>query len=219
MKEVENLIVELTDAGVELVLVDGKLKARTLKSKISADMLDKIKAYRNEIIAYLKSNAKIRVLPDIKRRSDSDDQTNQNDFFLSFAQQRLWLLDQIDGSSTHYNIPIGLKLQGQLDLPALEKSLVTIVERHESLRTCFVEDNNGQIIQNIQAADLFSVHNSDLSVLDPEPRELALTNAIDQETDSDFDLSTDLMLRAHLVKLADQEFVLLVTMHHIASDG
>ncbi|NQY62740.1 MAG: non-ribosomal peptide synthase/polyketide synthase, partial [Alteromonadaceae bacterium] len=137
----------------------------------------------------------------------------------SFAQQRLWLLDKIDGGSAHYNMPTALKLRGELDKDALEKALETIVERHESLRTCFAEDEKGQAIQIIRSADDFSVKCTDLSELEEAARESALSEVISSEADTVFDLSHDLMLRACLVQLGSQEHVLLVTMHHIASDG
>ncbi|MES2825582.1 MAG: AMP-binding protein, partial [Pseudomonadota bacterium] len=82
---------------------------------------------------------------------------------LSFSQQRLWLLDQIEGGNSHYNMPGALKLSGALDLNTLHQVFSSILERHESLRTCFAVDENGQSLQVIQAAVSFHVPLVDLS--------------------------------------------------------
>ncbi|WDD98092.1 non-ribosomal peptide synthetase [Thalassomonas actiniarum] len=138
---------------------------------------------------------------------------------LSFAQQRLWLLEQMDGSSAHYNLPGALKLSGQLDFSALENAFNTLLKRHESLRTCFVEDEAGEARQMIRPADRIRVTLEDLSGLaSPEQGEM-LTSCIATEAQQPFDLKNDLMLRAKVLKLSDSEHVLLVTLHHIAADG
>jgi len=137
----------------------------------------------------------------------------------SFAQQRLWLLDQIDGGSAHYNMPSALKLEGVLNRQALNQTFSAIIERHESLRTCFVAGENGQPVQVIQTASPFEVSVVDLSGLDQCARQLQLNELATGEASRAFDLGADLMLRAQLITMSSDEHVLLVTMHHIASDG
>ncbi|WP_394989490.1 amino acid adenylation domain-containing protein [Cellvibrio sp.] len=139
----------------------------------------------------------------------------------SYAQQRLWLLNKIEGDSAHYNMPGGLRLSGDLNIDALEKALRTIIQRHESLRTCFREHagDEGKAIQIIQDADRFQVDHADLSHLQGHAQEAALADLVENEAGRLFDLSHDFMLRARLIRLAEREHVLLVTMHHIASDG
>ncbi|MES2732836.1 MAG: amino acid adenylation domain-containing protein [Bacteroidota bacterium] len=137
----------------------------------------------------------------------------------SYAQQRLWLLDQIDGGSAHYNMPAALKLSGQLNYAALNQAFGSILERHESLRTCFTLGTDGQPIQVIQPAAPLAIAITDLSPLTAEEQQLSITQLVEEESGRVFDLSQDRMLRVSLLQLAVEEHILLVTMHHIASDG
>ena len=138
---------------------------------------------------------------------------------LSYAQQRLWLLDQIDGGSTHYHIPGALRLSGPLNDTALEQAFNSILERHESLRTCFSLDADKQPQQIIQAANQFEVSLQDLSHLDAVNQTQQIDVSIEAEVSRPFDLSCDLMLRAGLIKLSTNDHILVVTLHHIAADG
>ncbi|MEN9865958.1 MAG: hypothetical protein RL748_1548, partial [Pseudomonadota bacterium] len=144
----------------------------------------------------------------------------------SFGQQRLWLLDRIDGGSSHYNMPSALRLDGVLDQAALQQTVVHLLQRHEVLRTCIREGSDGQPVQWImdvpaeatpRFSRLFSV--SDVSALAEGPQELAMQTILNEEAQHVFDLTQDDMLRVKLIRLAPQQHVLSLTMHHIASDG
>lgn len=143
--------------------------------------------------------------------------SREQDLLPSYAQQRLWVLDRIDNGSAQYNIPAAVKLNGILNIKALTMAVTCIVERHESLRTCFSEDGEGRPLQVIRRVDEIDVPVTDLSLIPEE--ELGLAQLISEEASRPFDLAADLMLRAQLVRLAEEEHILLVTMHHIASDG
>ncbi|MCY1078721.1 non-ribosomal peptide synthetase [Archangium lansingense] len=135
---------------------------------------------------------------------------------LSFAQQRLWFLDQLEPGSSAYNMPAALRLSGSLHVSSLQRSLSELLRRHESLRTSF-RDTDGQPTQLISPAEAFSLPVVDLSAhasQEAETRRLA-----EQDARAPFDLSRGPMLRATLVRLSDSEHVLLLNMHHIASDG
>ncbi|WP_046270840.1 non-ribosomal peptide synthetase, partial [Pseudomonas syringae] len=137
---------------------------------------------------------------------------------LSFAQQRLWFLAQLDGGSAAYHIPAGLRLRGSLDQVALKRALDRIVARHEALRTTFVQEQDQDPLQCIAPADIgFSLQ---LQVLtgqaDAEQQLLAIAA---EEAEEGFDLVNGPLVRGRLVCLADDDHVLLVTMHHIVSDG
>jgi amino acid adenylation domain-containing protein len=133
---------------------------------------------------------------------------------LSFAQQRLWFLDQLEPDSGLYNIPIALRLSGPLDVAALRKTLDAIVARHEVLRTTFaaVDGVPAQIIGRERPVEL---RVTDVGRL-PTPE---VEKLLREESSRPFDLSSDLPLRAALLKLEAEEHILLVVMHHIASDG
>ncbi|MEF9386894.1 non-ribosomal peptide synthase/polyketide synthase [Ralstonia solanacearum species complex bacterium KE056] len=136
---------------------------------------------------------------------------------LSFAQQRLWFLAQMEGGSEAYHIPVGLRLKGELDEDALRRSLDRIVARHEALRTCFATED-GQAVQRVAPADVgFALDHVDLQ--GQADREQALAALSEREANTPFDLEQGPLIRGCLVKLGEQEHVLLITMHHIVSDG
>lgn len=132
---------------------------------------------------------------------------------MSFAQQRLWFFNRLEGHSPAYNVPLVVRMEGALDAPALEAALADVVERHESLRTRFGETNgepcqwvlpmaeNGPVLQRLDV---------DRDSVEPTLRELAKRP---------FDLDSDAPVRAHLLRMANDEHVLALVMHHIVCDG
>lgn len=139
---------------------------------------------------------------------------------LSWAQQRLWFLDQLDGAAgAAYHIPAALRLEGGLDLDALQASLNRIVARHEVLRTRFVS-TEGEPAQVIESADVgFALTQIDLSDLSESDRRNAVSERSADEASRPFDLTQGPLIRGQLLRLADQEHVLLITQHHSVSDG
>jgi Condensation domain len=137
---------------------------------------------------------------------------------LSYAQQRLWFLDRLQGSSTEYNVPGALRLRGELDLSALERAINAIVERHESLRTRFVEQE-GTPVQVIDAELRIDVLLEDLTGWEPSRQQESVRTALRQEWEQAFDLARGPVLRMKLLRLGEQEHILLRSMHHIAVDG
>ena len=137
---------------------------------------------------------------------------------LSYGQQRLWFLDQLAPNSAFYNMHAGLHLSGQLDLAALSRSFTHLIGRHESLRTVF-RLSDGQPLQLILPAAQCPLPLLDLSALPPHVRQQEVTRLAQQQARRPFDLSTGPLLRLLLLRLAEDEHVLLLTMHHIISDG
>jgi amino acid adenylation domain-containing protein len=137
---------------------------------------------------------------------------------LSFAQQRLWFLDQLEPNSPLYNVCRALRLSGILDPEALEKSIAAVVERHEALRTTF-RSGNGEPVQVVETNPRVQLPTIDLSVLPDNDRDPELQRLLQQEALRPFDLAAGLMLRPTLFRLAEQEHVILLVMHHISSDG
>ncbi|MEM7343679.1 MAG: amino acid adenylation domain-containing protein [Chloroflexota bacterium] len=137
---------------------------------------------------------------------------------LSFAQQRLWFLDQLEGANPTYNIPLAVRLEGSLDFEALAHSFNALIERHEVLRTTFISQD-GEVQQLMQPPRPLTIATFDLQSL-PETTQLAEIERIGEaEALHTFDLSRDLMMRASLLLLGGDTYILLVTLHHIASDG
>ena len=137
---------------------------------------------------------------------------------LSFAQQRLWFLDQLEPDNPFYNIPQGLRMRGKLDLAALEESLTEIVRRHEVLRTTYTM-RRGQPVQIIAAEPDITLSQVDLSERHESEREEAVRTFIDEEARRSFNLEKGPVIRATLLRLSAQDNVLVLNTHHIASDG
>ncbi|MGH3815010.1 MAG: amino acid adenylation domain-containing protein, partial [Pseudonocardiaceae bacterium] len=137
---------------------------------------------------------------------------------LSFAQQRLWFLDQFEPDSTEYITTLAVRLHGALDVDALDSAVTGLVARHESLRTTF-DAVDGRGVQVVHEPAEVHVPLLDLSDL-PEPeREVELGRVLAQQSATPFDLREGPLLRLRLVRLAAHEHALTVVMHHIVTDG
>ncbi|CAL9567060.1 amino acid adenylation domain-containing protein [Streptomyces sp. enrichment culture] len=139
---------------------------------------------------------------------------------LSSAQRRLWFLDQYEGGSTEYYTGSAYRLRGDLDVPALRTALRGLLARHESLRTTFHEDGGHPVQRVHPAADApLALDERDLSGLPPADRDEALSALLLAEVETPFDLTSGPLLRTLLVRLAADEHVLVLSTHHIVSDG
>ncbi|MCL8489513.1 condensation domain-containing protein, partial [Bradyrhizobium denitrificans] len=137
---------------------------------------------------------------------------------LSFAQQRLWFLSRFEGASSAYHIAGGLRLIGRLEQEALVRALDRIVARHEALRTVFHPVDDGLPMQQVTAAEAgFALVQHDLRGMADAAGELQRLVAV--EATAPFDLERGPLIRGRLVRLDVDEHVLLLTMHHIVSDG
>jgi amino acid adenylation domain-containing protein len=137
---------------------------------------------------------------------------------LSFAQQRLWFLAKMEGSSEAYHIPFGLRLVGGLNRDVLQRALDRVVERHEALRTTFVT------VDGVPAQKTASSEGSRFHLMEHDLRRhqdagRELERLMREEAKAQFDLETGPLIRGRLVRESDNEYALLITMHHIVSDG
>ncbi|MCK7622568.1 non-ribosomal peptide synthase/polyketide synthase [Streptomyces sp. RS10V-4] len=137
---------------------------------------------------------------------------------LSFAQQRLWFLDTFEPGGTAYLTFFALRLRGPLDRPALHTALNGLVARHEPLRTTFTE-RDGRPRQTVHAPRPVDLPLDDLSDTPPADREAALGTLLDREGATPFDLAEGPLLRTRLIRLAGDEHVLTLAMHHLVTDG
>ncbi len=137
---------------------------------------------------------------------------------LSFAQQRLWFLDQLEPGSSTYNMPSAVRLSGELNKGALEQSFTEIIRRHESLRTTFATVD-GQPVQVISEPRPVIIPVEDLTELDEEDRQAQARSLVTQQAQTPFNLAQGPLIRINLLRLAEDEHVLVVVMHHIISDG
>ncbi|WP_192560201.1 non-ribosomal peptide synthase/polyketide synthase [Pseudomonas allokribbensis] len=154
---------------------------------------------------------------------DADQQTTQTPIpqvgreqplALSYAQERQWFLWQMDPQSAAYNIPTALRLRGELDRAALEQSFQALIQRHESLRTAFV-DTDGRVQQVIRPSGQVALHEQTLA----NATEEQIKTFVEQQTQQAFDLLAGELLRVALLRISDTDHVLVLTLHHIVSDG
>ena len=143
-------------------------------------------------------------------------QSPKVEFALSFSQQRLWFLEQLEPNTAVYNITRGLRLRGALDAACLEQALNDLVARHESLRTVFTE-RDGEPRQVVHAALTLSLPVSTVPT-GTEP-EAWMKDRLHEVATEPFDLARGPLLRCHLLRLAPDHHVLALVIHHIVSDG
>ncbi|PFY82408.1 condensation domain-containing protein, partial [Bacillus pseudomycoides] len=137
---------------------------------------------------------------------------------LSYAQQRLWFMNQLEPNSSLYNIPTTWCLKGKWAIEALEKGYNALIHRHEVLRTVF-QEINGEPLQVIGDYTTKSLQVIDLRHLPQEEKEIQMKDLTQREIEKPFDLSEGPLIRTQLIIMEEEELVLLCTMHHIISDG
>jgi amino acid adenylation domain-containing protein len=142
----------------------------------------------------------------------------EGDLPLSFAQTRLWFIDRMGGAGGAYNIPLRLRLAGTLDREALGRALERIVQRHEVLRTTFAQVG-GEPVQRIHPMEESGFRIVDHDLAGGSDARARLRALLEDEAGAPFDLERGPVVRARLARLAEDDHVLMVTLHHVAADG
>lgn len=226
MKTIQEFLSNLANSDIKLWLdLNEKISEKSLKEEevrlrcnapkgtLTPEIRTQLAERKAEIISFLQqgteSNSTVETITPIGRDIDLP---------LSFGQARLWFLNQLEGRTATYNIPVTLRLFGELNIVALEMAVQEIVRRHEILRTNFKMVNDSAV-QVIASNAIVTISVKDLQHLpeleqSPQVQQLALT-----EAQQPFDLSNDSLLRVTLLRLSEKSHVLLLTMHHIISDG
>ena len=204
------IILEARKRGIILFVDEGKVKYKTSEGAIANQpFLDQVRLYKAEIRQLLENKHTFNNIQIKAEKLSVHYKTQNRSIPLSFSQERLWFIDQLAGS-VQYHIPVVLRLKG-IDDRVLERALRGLLERHEVLRTVYREQDG------IACQELLEAASWQLGRLVLEDDS---TNTLVEELVSrPFDLSQDHMLRANLLKLNKEEALLVVTMHHIASDG
>ncbi|WP_417831814.1 amino acid adenylation domain-containing protein [Terasakiella sp.] len=206
MTNLINWLKELENQDIRLSCENDKLRINAPKGVMTQELSAQLSQRKEELLAHFLNHQTITTTP------------RDQDLPLSFAQQRLWFVDQLEKDSPAYNMPAALRLKGRLNINALERSLNEIVRRHEILRTSFPL-KDGTPVQKIHADLSLVLEKSDLSAMDTDTRELHIQNTIETECLTPFDLQTAPLIRGQLLKVSDEEHILLLSMHHIVSDG
>ncbi|HVK99522.1 MAG TPA: condensation domain-containing protein, partial [Dongiaceae bacterium] len=208
------LMSRLGAAGVKLWVEEGQLKFKAPKGALTPDLKDALVAQKQAVIDFL-SGTRISsgdgsdAIPAVDRSKP---------LHLSHAQNRLWFIEQLTPGNSTFHIPAPLLLKGILDHVALEQAFLKLLQRHEALRTVF-RTVNDEPRQLVQAVERFTVPVEDLSALDREEGLAEVRRRIEHEIRVPFNLEQGPMLRARLYKLDDNQYGLIVVMHHIVTDG
>ena len=204
------LLQTLQAAGIKLWVEAGdRLKASAPDGALTPALREQIGAHKAALVTLLKQLQGAQhdaIVP----------ATRTQPLPLSFAQQRLWFLDQMAGARTAYTIPLAFRLEGLLDPQVLQQSLAAIMQRHESLRTTFAlqAEQPVQIIQPVGALPW-----TERTLVDVADVETALHAVMLAEAEQPFDLAQGPLWRITLIRLAATSHILLITIHHIVADG
>ncbi len=218
--KIRKILTKLFRAGIEVSLSNGKLTTSSSKNALNGSLVNLIKENKSDLIAFLIAENKKRTSGTklkIKKKT-----SRSGNLPTSSGQQRLWFIDQFQGSSAEYNISMAFKVTGEFDTLAVEESIRRVIARHEVLRTVYAESEEGPI-QVIRENFDFTLTHQDLSKYNKIEQLSKIKEQISKEQDRVFDLSSDLMMRALYLQLsakdAEQSGVLIFTVHHIAADG
>ncbi|AJQ94154.1 non-ribosomal peptide synthetase [Gynuella sunshinyii] len=206
-----DLLAKLHQQHIKVTAEDGQLKLDAPKGAMTPELLQQIKDHKADILAYLQSS------------SQQDNRIEVVDrgvpLPLSFAQQRLWLVDQMEGGSSHYNVCSAFEVDGGFDVALARQAFQSIIDRHETLRTVFVADEQHGALQVIREDYEFELLTLDFSGSARADSHELITEKVLAEAAYQFDLQHDLMLRIRYLQFAGQQGVLLFNIHHIASDA
>ena len=192
----------------------GQLQVSAPRKALTAELREQLASRKPEILGFLS---------DSNQLPQSDFATiepvpRDGDLPLSFAQMRLWFLEQMAPGSAAYIIPVAWRLRGKLDFSIFRRCLSEIVQRHEALRTVF-PSANGLPSQVILPPTPVLVHVSDLTNLPPEERDPEAGRVLAAAAERSFDLTNGPLVRAQLLRMHEDEHVLLLTVHHAVFDG
>ncbi|HQC96507.1 MAG TPA: amino acid adenylation domain-containing protein [Aquabacterium sp.] len=213
MQSLESFLLELHDLGVTLTVQDGKLRSQGAKGALTPELQSRIREHRNAIVDFLSG---LRGAQDSREPMPRADRSRP--LPLSFAQQRLWFIDHFEGGSATYNIASAVRLSGRLDGGTLARALNEIVRRHEVLRTTFTAVD-GTPFQVVAPSLTLDLPVKDLSEVPLGEQDSQLQWLALDEARTAFDLQAGPLIRARLIKLGQQEHLVLFTVHHIIADG
>ena len=215
MSNAAELLTRLRALGAQLNLEDETIRLNAPKGALTPALQAELKASKPELLELLRAaqqngrKGAMELIPSVAR---------QELMPLSFAQQRIWFMQQMDPESTAYNLLSATRMEGNLDADLLERSLHHIILRHEDLRTSFVQCD-GSPYTRIADGSGWKMDRITLQRHANESLEQAVTRFAEERANKPFDLEQAPLLRAHLLRSGAQESVLLLSMHHIISDG
>ena len=213
--KLQEFLSDLSTKDIKLWLESGRLLCDAPEGVLTSTLRAQLAEFKQDIINFLQqpnSDYDFYLQPIVP--VPRDDQPLPS----SFAQERLWFFDQLEEKSSTYNVPQAVRMTGDLNVSALKQAIAKIIDRHEVLRTHFLSVD-GKPIQVIDPEATLQIVEMNWQHLPQIDQELQVENYIQQEVHTPFDLSQGPLVRVTLLQLAPQESILLITMHHIISDG
>lgn len=201
------LISKLREAGIRISVQEGKIRLKAGKGSLSDELKQQIIQHKQEIVALLGSET------DSGPKLVPADRAAHPRLPLSYAQQRLWFLDELEPGTPVYNMPFAVKVHGQLDTAALQAALDSLSQQHESLRTVFSATDSEPVQRVLEKIDL-TVNAEVLTDVDEE----AILARVRELAKEKFNLANGPLLKLHALKTADTDYLLLLVIHHIISD-
>ncbi|MDK1290425.1 amino acid adenylation domain-containing protein, partial [Pseudoalteromonas umbrosa] len=210
--ELKHYIIDAKHRGIHFYLQDGRLKSKSKAGAITSNDKRLVKENKQQLVNMLSDYANTSSI-EITAQSIKTDH-------LSFSQSRIVFLNKLKGTSSDYNMVIPFTVAGYIDLVRLEASFQAIVERHETLRTTYYEDDGEfkQLVKSIDQVE-FKLCTEYRESYQDEQRQLDIDENISAEANYNFNLESELMIRAKYVQYASQVGLLVINIHHIASDG
>jgi non-ribosomal peptide synthetase component F len=209
VRHLEDFLVDLKRLHIEIWSENGRLRFKAPKGALNEQLRTELTERKEEILNFLRRKTLFeQPIPRLAKEETAP---------ISFAQQRLLFLEQLEEEQAVYNIPAVFDCKGRLDEKLLAASLLTLIERHESLRTCFPNLDGQATARVCEACN--PLHVSDLSTLPELEQERQIQELISEHARLNFDLSSGPLLDLHLLNLSNGRQMLLFNMHHIISDG
>jgi amino acid adenylation domain-containing protein len=207
------LIEKLQQQGVSLALENDEIKISFDGDHLDEDLLNSLRENKANLVAYLKKYSKSSAYAAIPVVAE------QMCYPLSSAQQRLWILSQLEEAAVAYNLPINIPLKGGYDIPSFRKAIDLIIDRHEVLRTVFRFDSEGEIKQWVLNSEELGFNLDFFDFRNKPNAEQEVTNYVLDDSFKPFDFENGPLLRVALFQLDTEDFVLYFNMHHIISDA
>lgn len=209
-----SLINTIRSKGILLWQEDGQLKLKAPKGVITEEIRDQITAKKADIIAFLNQVEAMKRVPAILPATR--DKTNGQ--ALSYAQESLWIIQQLDPENASYNIPLAFSVYGKLDIPLLNKAFNTVIDRHQILRTVFQKED-GVAQQKILDKLEFVLEAIDLSQVKGKSHAYQEAKRLcEKEASLPFNLAKGPLIRGKLIKIEEQEHIFMLNIHHIIGD-
>lgn len=213
--DLTQLLHELQSRNIQLQVDGDRLKLNAPKAALTPELRERLTRHKADIIRFHQARQAHAGKADIPALGQQQPQP------CSFAQQRLWLLEQLEPGSHAYTIPVFLRALGTLQLPALQQAIDAILRRHASLRTVFREPQgeNQAPLQVVLPPTALEMPVTDLSQLPEQEAEARIHTLAATAVKTPFDLAQGPLLRLHILKVSTQQHVLLLTLHHLIFDG